>query len=364
MYQISAQLFVFAGISSALSFFSKLAGETDRCRIIVISNEEHNKETTYEIEGYSDDPNAPKTLFFASNGKVIPVSRNDVFVFTSWKTAIAFIPVLKWQMETFGLKNRKAAYLIQDFEPGFFAWSTEYVLADSTYLEMPESIIAIFNSKQLYDFFKLHNYSFAYEAFFTPSLNIELKKRLLENAEKNAKRKKQILIYGRPSELRNAFEIIRYSLEKWSRSYQKAKDWEIISLGEGFEDIELPNNKIVSKGKVSLDEYAEYMLNAYAGISLMVSPHPSYPPLEMSTFGVRTINNQFENKDLSSFNDNIISIKSCSPDLIVSELTRICDEYDTFDNKMSLNKAYLEDSDMEKTAGNVRSYINEMLTNE
>lgn len=42
------------------------------------------------------------------------------------------------------------------------------------------------------------------------------------------------------------------------------------------------------------------MLDTYAGISLMSSPHPSYPPLEMSVFGIKVITNNYSNKDLSS----------------------------------------------------------------
>ncbi len=42
----------------------------------------------------------------------------------------------------------------------------------------------------------------------------------------------------------------------------------------------------------------------------MCSPHPSYPPLEMATFGVKTITNSFECKDLSSFSPNIISVNN------------------------------------------------------
>lgn len=59
----------------------------------------------------------------------------------------------------------------------------------------------------------------------------------------------------------------------------------------------------------------------------MVSPHPSYPPLEMSTYGIKTITNTFENKELSSFNDNIISLDKCTPESICRQLIKICRQY-------------------------------------
>lgn len=70
--------------------------------------------------------------------------------------------------------------------------------------------------------------------------------------------------------------------------------------------------KVKSIGKVSLQEYARVMLESKIGISLMVSPHPSYPPLEMSSFGMKVITNKYDNKDLSGFNDNMISLDNCS----------------------------------------------------
>ena len=52
-------------------------------------------------------------------------------------------------------------------------------------------------------------------------------------------------------------------------------------------------------GKASLDEYADHLNRAAVGVSLMVSPHPSYPPLEMAEAGVLAITNNYGSKDLS-----------------------------------------------------------------
>lgn len=349
---------VFAGISSALTFFSNLTKENDLCRIIVISDEMYDAKMTYSVPGYIHETKGNKQVVFASDSDIISVGINDFFVFTSWKTAFSFKPILKWQQKQFCIPNRKAVYLIQDYEPGFFPWSSEYALAESTYLDAPDDIIAVFNSKELKNFFSKKEYEFAGSCFFEPILNEELKRKLLKNDwTKPSKREKRILIYGRPNEPRNAFEIVRFALSVWSKEYRLSREWEIISLGESFTDIKLDNNTIVSKGKVSLDEYADYMLSSYAAISLMISPHPSYPPLEMSTFGVRTITNMFREKDLGNFNDNIISLDKCSPQLLVSELTRICEEYDKYESRISCNEEYLSGSGIGGVAKEVRTVI-------
>ena len=66
---------------------------------------------------------------------------------------------------------------------------------------------------------------------------------------------------------------------------------------------------LTSVGKLTLDEYARVLSESAIGISLMVSPHPSYPPLEMAAFGAIVITNGYQNKNLSiSFSDNIYSL--------------------------------------------------------
>lgn len=356
---------VFAGINSALNFFLKLIeGSEIECRIIVIGDEPYGEKTTYQVKGFSHQKEAKRRLIFFYDRDEIDVRANDIFMLTSWKTAFSFSSVIKWQRVEFVSFAKEQIYLIQDYEPGFFAWSSEYVLAESTYREFSDSMIAVFNSAELYEFFKNKGYSFKYESYFRPALNRELKRILLEKGDSVGDRKKRILIYGRPSEQRNAFEVVRASLDLWSQNYASAREWEVISLGEGFEDVELAHSKIISKGKVTLAEYAEYMLSSYVGISLMVSPHPSYPPLEMSTFGVRTITNKYENKDLQSFNQNVISIDNCSPDNISRILTGICDEYGSVRTSFGNNSEYLSENDIDKSVAYVRCLIGKYLKDE
>lgn len=99
------------------------------------------------------------------------------------------------------------------------------------------------------------------------------------------------------------------------------------------------------------------MLTSYAGISLMISPHPSYPPLEMSTFGVRTITNCYENKDLSGFNNNIISLRACNPELIMDTLCTLCDNYDNYTSKIDVNEEYISNNTMEQCISFIRDAV-------
>lgn len=352
---------VFGGISTAIKIFLLLVKKcnTDG-RIIILNDESNDLKWQYSVEGFSSE-NSKKQIYNLYRNPNLQVRKNDVFIFTNWRTAYTLNSVIEWHKEQYGDNNYKSIYLIQDFEPGFFAWSTQFELARTTYIKDSNSIIALFNSSFLCDYFINHGYSFAKEVSFNPSLNEELKKELLSYKRsyiRNSCRRKRILIYGRPSEPRNAFEIIRYALELWSEQYIYAKEWEIISLGESFDDIKLANNTIKSYGKVSLHSYAHIMLSSYAGISLMISPHPSYPPLEMATFGIKTITNKFENKDLKDFNKYIYSLDMCDPDVIKEKLIDICNGYSIENsNPLDINEDYINDNSLIAAVNTISSCI-------
>ena len=352
---------VYGGIATAIKVFRSLLDKSGYCGRIIITNDKgYSKKYTYDIEGFSNERDSNNQLVFLKSDNNVEIRKNDIFILTSWSTACMFTPIIDWQIDCFALKNRKAIYLIQDYEPGFSAWSSRYVLAESTYKRIPDKIIALFNSRELYEYFKLKKYNFYKELYFEPALNDELKSYLLNSSK--VKRKKQILIYGRPYFARNAFEIIKEALSIWSKCYQDAKGWRIISLGDEFENIALSNNTIEFLGKASLREYANIMLESYAGVSLMISPHPSYPPLEMSTFGVRTITNSFENKDLSYFSKNIISVNKCVPEIIAQQLERICNEYGRIESAIDLDSPYVKGSNLDEVISELGKEIDEMVS--
>lgn len=322
---------VFGGISTALRFYYEMIERSGFEGRIITTDDDVDIMNSVQIDGYevfdaSTDSDAPyQILPFGSRfEKTMPVRDNDIFIATAWWTAYNAEAILRWQAETFGKEILPLIYLVQDYEPGFYAWSSRYMLADSTY-KMNIPVFAVFNSSLLKSFFDKNGYNFKKNWVFDPKINTSLKEHL---AEVTQSKKKQILIYGRPNVPRNAFELILMALNEWCDIYEECKDWKILSAGETHKDILLKSGQSLSSiGKLSLEEYAKTMLETYAGISLMVSPHPSYPPLEMATFGIKTITNCYANKDLSDFNENIVSLNSCSATDIAKALKKICEEY-------------------------------------
>jgi hypothetical protein len=100
-----------------------------------------------------------------------------------------------------------------------------------------------------------------------------------------------------------------------------ASRWRIISLGESFDPRwTMPVQNMEIGGKASLEEYADHLNRAAVGISLMISPHPSYPPLEMAEAGVLAITNKYGCKDLSRRFAEIISIQRADPELLADAI--------------------------------------------
>ena len=185
-------------------------------------------------------------------------------------------------------------YLIQDYEPGFYAWSSGYLLAESTYkCEFPQ--IAIFNSHELEEYVMAKGYHFLKTYCFDPVLNRVLGEEV-QKLDQTVFKRKQILVYGRPSVERNAFKVLVESLKKWVSMQEDASSW-TLSAGEMHPPVYLGEGMYLeSVGKLTIEEYAKVLRESYAGVSLMVSPHPSYPPLEMSVFDVKVVTNGYRNK--------------------------------------------------------------------
>lgn len=359
------QKHVFGGIATALKLFYNFCEQMNCAGRIITMDAMVDMRTAaisdeyHLIKSEDDGQEHFQVMAFADRAnKTIPVSENDYFVATAWWTAYLIRDVIMWQAQEYNTPVKPLIYIIQDYEPGFYPWSSRYLMAESTYhLDIP--VYAVINSSELKDFLSQKNYSFDKVWCFDPVLNEGLKRYLPENTERIPK-KKQIIIYGRPSVDRNAFGILVAGLKKWSEQQECAYEWSVYSLGEEHDDVELSSGHVMhSMGKLPLDAYAKFLLESYAGVSLMVSPHPSYPPLEMATFGIKTITNSYANKNLEKFSKNITSLEPCTPQTIADALQEICGEYSGFGD-IQVNPVYVEPN---QSFSSIATEINRSLNN-
>ncbi len=342
---------VFGGISTALKFFDRVGAELGcPLRIIVLDAEPQPaqlapKYLEYEIVPANKSSRSERQIvpLVARRNETLEVGNGDIFIFTIWWSAFCIQnEYMNWDREE--LRPQKYIYLIQDFEPGFYAWSSRYMLADSTY-NSPDPQIAVFNTKLLKDYFLENGYRFDAEYSFEPTLNPVLKEHL-DAHDGTVTKRRRILVYARPGTDRNAFELIVEGLREWVATSDQCAQWDMIGAGETFEPVYLGKGRhLLSVGKLTLDQYAGILAESAIGVSLMVSPHPSYPPLEMATFGAKVITNKYGNKDLSKFSDNVLSLDRLAPREIAMKLEELASSFEPIVSCGEVPKGYLEKKD-------------------
>ena len=327
---------IFGGIATALSFFKALASDDTELRIILTDQshppllESASWKEWKIMDGMHKDINGKVIVPMGDRwARSLAVRSNDRFIATGWWTAYTLLRLLDWQASAFAKAKQSFIYLIQDFEPGFYPWSSRYLMALSTYQD-PSPVIRVFNTRLLQEYFATYGLPAAQEYAFDPQLNSTLAaaRQQLINAGASLNKEKILLLYGRPGTPRNGFELACQGIQYWSSQDSQAADWQCVSVGESHAPIPLANGRYInSLGKLDLATYADWLTRSAMGLSLMFSPHPSYPPLEMAAFGVRVITNTYANKNLSALSPLIESLSIVTPESIGTFLMRLSSLY-------------------------------------
>jgi hypothetical protein len=329
-----SQRHVFGGIETALQAFDALRPYFDQARIIVTDEAAPEPRTdayygNWPIVTMASD--APPINHIVPAGsrwaQTLVVHEQDHFMATAWWTAHNALALLSWQQT---LAPEAVAwrilYLIQDYEPGFYPWSSRYLLAQATY-EQPHRTIALMNSQWLADYLQAQGYEFPIQRVLQPRLHPVLA--AVRSRQPTFVKDRIVLVYGRPTTERNAFSLIVASLRIWASQYPEAAQWRVVSAGEEFAPIDLGNAcTLHSVGKLAIEDYADLLSRTAVGFSLMVSPHPSYPPLEMAAFGAHVVVNRFANKDLSVVSPLLVPATPSNPAGFAAALLVLTQNFD------------------------------------
>jgi WsaF, C-terminal domain/WsaF, N-terminal domain len=319
----------FGGTRTALDLFDALADRFPRRRIVSFTPVPTAVVETLEgfvVANAADDRTPDRVIVAATGGSdaELAVGPDDVFLATFWTTAELAARLSRWQASTFGGELRAIAYLVQDYEPGFYPWSAQFELARATYATGVPTI-AVVNSGLLADYLDEQGLTFAERFVFEPRLDERLRAMLANPA---TERRRRIVAYGRPGTPRNAFPLVVDGLRAWVRR-GGAGGWEVVSAGEPHPPVDLGRGIEIGRlGKLSIDAYGALLRESAVGLSLMVSPHPSYPPLDMAHLGLRVVTNRFGPKDLSAWHENIVSVASMTADSIADALAAQAAAYD------------------------------------
>jgi lipopolysaccharide biosynthesis protein len=326
---------IYGGIATALAVIRQIAdrmgGNVD-LRVLVTSDSVDR--TSVEaltsrlgrtfIQANPQDDTAGNTIVGIAEAQHLPISLRprEMYIATAWWTADLGFRLIDQQRKMFAA-NPLMAYIIQDFEPGFYNWSNHYAMADATY-RRPDETLAILNSEELAGYMQAR-YDFREQYYVAYELHP-----VLNNLITPTRPERLILAYGRPSVNRNCFELLCEGLRIWQgRNPRVNSGFEIVFAGEEFDQsrlVGLENARTV--GKMTIEEYAEMLNRACAGVSLMISPHPSYPPLEMASAGCMTVTNGYEGKDLTRRSDRFISLGAMTPSALADALDKAINQVD------------------------------------
>jgi len=298
---------IFAGIVTALDFGLHLARQGIAVRLVAtdlpIASAAASRAFIMQRLPAGKDPVAPISLHCGVTQPQLPCHPGDTFLATAWWTA----HVAQSLVTSGKFAQRRFYYLIQDFEPNFYPWGSEYSGALESY---GFDFEPIFNSTPLRRFFERQGFAFATPdaMTFRPSIDIA---RYAALPSRRGKRK-LVAVYGRPEVPRNMFPLAIDALGGFLATTKPDLDEvSLVSVGLKHADILMPGGHLLkSLGKLPWADYPDFLSTVDMGLSLMLSPHPSHPPLEMAAAGVNVVTNDFDCKDLSRLTPAILS---CAP---------------------------------------------------
>lgn len=238
----------------------------------------------------------------------LSIGPRDVFMATHWSTAQQLKPVLS------RMAVKQFLYMFQEFEPAFYAWSSNYALAMET---LGLDFWPVFNEALLAEYMlsqpigRLSDPALRERAVvFEPAID----EHVFHPGPGTALRPKRLLFYARPTNTRNLFGLALMALRSVAADPAFA-GWEFVSLGGrgSLPDLQLPGGHVLRCAPwTDYHGYAQSLRDADVLLCPMLSPHTSYPVLEMAASGGLSVTNSFATKtrdELARLSDNIIAVE-------------------------------------------------------
>jgi hypothetical protein len=250
----------------------------------------------------------------------LDVGRRDVLVATWWPTAHLAKAALAQ------LDAAEFVYVVQDYEPGFYPWSTKSALAEATYA-MP--IRAIVNEPFLETFLCERRIGSFGEptmnhATFLPAVDRSVFRP--RRTDDGAGAPRRLVFYARPKNPRNLFDVgLRALRQAAAEGVFDQGSWEFVAIGRELPDLPLSDRHVLrAQPWLSYEAYGELLGSSDILLSLMLSPHTSYPPLEMAVTGGLVVTNTYGPKTFEALTAISPSILAAAPevDALVAALRR------------------------------------------
>jgi hypothetical protein len=243
----------------------------------------------------------------ADRARALAIGANDVFFATAWWTA----QMVKLAQSVTG--PRRFLYQIAEFEPAFYPASSEFALALETYALdyhglICERLIADYLCDQRIGRFAESDFA-ARCAVFEPAVD-----RTRFHPEPRQPGPRRLLFYCRPTKARrNLSELGLHALRHAVEAGLFEGAWEMLFIGEDVPPLDLGRGITIRAAPwLDYDGYAALLRRSDLLLSLMLSPHTSYPPLEFAACGGIAVHNVYATKTaarLVALSSNIVAVE-------------------------------------------------------
>jgi hypothetical protein len=301
---------LFGGVGTALIFATLLARRMQRPLRIITRSEPPtpaNCRTVLEANGvaWQGDVEFVFSSRDTSNGRPIDVTPGDLFVTTSWWTT--------WATRA-SVDPSNIIYLVQEDERRFYPEGDDSIRCAEVLAD--PRLTCIVNSRPLFDYlFSGPDKHSRAPSWFDPAFPAFLTPR-----EGSQTGKRKFIFYSRPKNLRNLYyrglEAIAGAIES---GVLDPAAWEFFFIGRDLEPVALPGGvRPTLIENLGWHDYQRLLRSMDLGLSLMASPHSSYPPLDLAAAGAVVVTNTFgaDKQSLAQYSANIICCDPALPSLI------------------------------------------------
>jgi GT2 family glycosyltransferase/glycosyltransferase involved in cell wall biosynthesis len=195
----------------------------------------------------------------------------DVAVATQWPTAYV---VAAFE------RAERGFYLVQDFEPMFHPAGTMYALAEESYRL---GLYGLCNTVSMGRFYA-EDYGGS-ATHFVPAVDDRVF-HARTRPERDPDDPVTVFLYARPGHWRNCWEMVSLALDELKATY--GSRLRIVTAGSWARPDDIGRG-IDHLGLLDYRSTGELYRSADIGISLTVSPHPSYLPLELMACGAAVV---------------------------------------------------------------------------
>jgi hypothetical protein len=292
---------LFGGVGTSLILSAMLACRLGTSLRVVTRTEQPDPSgfaTVLGAHGVSWDDNVEFLYSPLTGGAAIPWDRHDLALTTSWWSTWAALR---------SVDPKRIVYLLQEDERLFYPAGDEQLLCSEVLAD--ERITFVVNTPMLYQ----HLLEEGFDNLLTRGMPFEpaFPENIYFRAPRLPGDRKRFFFYARPANFRNLFVRGIASInEALGRGILDPDEWEFLFVGRGIPPVSLANGVVPTRAEdLPWPAYAELIRSVDLGLSLVATPHPSYPPLDLAACGAIALTNRWGPKgDLSGYSANILSV--------------------------------------------------------